>query len=948
VVLTAVTLLTLNILSQIERHFAKATSDSRQLVVLEQLNKYISELPEVTNYYLYTGNDSVRSVYDNTWKQFDGLIAELQENAKDTSQVSQLERIRESYYRWISDIGEKKMLLRTDLAEGHDVHAVIDSLSQLDARTHYLAISRDLLSEYINSVIISQPTTISLARNLTSELKTYVIVVNFLLAIFAIALGFVLTRSLTNPIQMLKEGTKGIMEGNFTPIILRRSDELGDLAIDFNKMSVMLGNNYTRLQAYSELVTMLNSQEDLSDIETKSLDLLCYHSNSAIGALYLFDDDNDAMELVAGHGLKSSTMKKVFKIGEGLPGECAKERKPIELFDISSEGGYTVDTGLVELIPRNIIASPIFLQERVLGILVLGSLSTFTELDKEIIKNSLPQLGVAIANAKNFEETQKLSREVTVKNTELNTKNNELEKAYKVKSEFLASMSHELRTPLNSIIGFSSVLLGPNGDPLTPDQKKALEKVLKNGKHLLQLINDVLDFSKLESGRMSVNIEADDIENVVSSSVMTVESLAKAKELQLVQDIAPGLPLLQTDVLKIKQILVNLLSNAVKFTEKGDVTITVRQKNDFIVFAVKDSGIGIEEKNYGKVFEEFQQIDNSNTRKYKGTGLGLPISRKLARLIGGDLTVQSVYGQGSTFILTVPSTYVDPENPPAAIPAVSISHSERPSPSIPAHSVPVGDVKKPVPLPAAISHINGVQVLCIDDDPEVIEILRSYLVPEGYSVIEANSGNDGIQKAEDLQPSVITLDIMMPHKDGWQVLRELKQNPKTKNIPVVIHSIIENRPLAISLGAVDVVTKPTDSEKLLSLIKREYNAKEQYILLVDDNEDFTLAMQKILEAEHFNAKTANSGVQALQLIAESVPAVIFCDLNMPEMDGFEFVHRLRAEEQWNHIPVVILSGKELTEDEWKVLSKQITEYVKKSDFSPESLTGVVKKILNKK
>ncbi|MDD8018017.1 MAG: response regulator [Bacteroidota bacterium] len=951
VVLTAVTLVTLNILSQIEGHFTVASTDSRQLIILEQLNKYISEMPAVTDEYLHTGKDSVRAIYDNAWKDFDGITAELQRDVRDTTVIRSLEKIRNAYYAWIADVGEKKMLLRNDYATGQDISQRLDSLAFNDAQNHHLTDAREKLHYLITDMVTTQPEGLLHAKKLSEELKTYIIVVNLLLAFFAVALGLVLTRSITRPIQLLKVGTQGIMDGNFTPLALNRKDELGELASDFNKMSAMLGNNYTRLKAYSELVTILNSQESISDIETKSLDLLCFHSNAAVGALYLLNDIENSVELVAGHGLKSKSAVNSFAIGEGLPGQCAGERKSIELSNITTSAGFVMDTGLIEIMPQHVIASPIFIQDKILGVLILGSLSRFSELDKEIIDNSLPQLGIAIANAMNYDETQKLSREVSVKNTELNTKNSELEKAYRVKSEFLASMSHELRTPLNSIIGFSSVLLGPNSDPLTQDQRKALEKVLKNGRHLLQLINDILDFSKLESGRMSINIEADDVENVVSSSVMTIESLAKAKEVSVVQTISPNLPLLQTDVLKIKQILVNLLSNAVKFTEQGEITVSVTQRNDMLVFAVKDSGIGIEQKNYEKVFEEFQQIDNSNTRKYKGTGLGLPISRRLARLLGGDLTVESEFGKGSTFILTVPSTYVEIKEdqtvhvvrkeekqvPPAQEKIIAPVLATPPLVQTPKPSVVVDEIPS-----------NKIQVLCIDDDPEVIEILKSYLVPEGFSVVEANSGDEGIAKAEKLLPAIITLDIMMPHKDGWQVLRELKQNPKTKSIPVVIHSIIENRPLALSLGAVDVITKPTDSMKLLSLIKREYHAKEQYVLLVDDDEDFTLAMQKILKAGDVDAKIANSGKEALNILSSSRPAVIFCDLNMPEMDGFELVQRLQNNEAWSSIPVVILSGKELSEDEWTMLNKYITEYVKKSDFTPETLTSVVKRILKKK
>jgi signal transduction histidine kinase len=449
-------------------------------------------------------------------------------------------------------------------------------------------------------------------------------------------------------------------------------------------------------------------------------------------------------------------------MGEGIPGQCAAEQRVLEVKNIPVLSNFAVDTGLVEVAPYCVLAVPILFQDKVLGVLVLGSMNRFDDLQKEIINNSVPQLGVAITNARNFEASQKLTREVAQKNEEMNVKNMELEKAYRVKSDFLASMSHELRTPLNSIIGFSSVLLGPSGDQLTEDQRMALEKVLRNGKHLLQLINDILDFSKLESGRMTVNVEADEVVNVVSNSLMTVEGLIKGKEITLKQSIPPNLGLLKTDVLKVKQILVNLLSNAVKFTEKGEVSVTVTQKGEMIAFAVKDSGIGIEAKNFNKVFEEFQQIDNSNTRKYKGTGLGLPISRRLAIVLGGDLKVESDFGHGSTFTLVIPQEFPEEQKGKQEKP---LERPVAPHPAAPQSTAP----RPSVPVQGS-----GTRVLCIDDDPDVIEILTKYLVPEGYSVLGANSGDEGIRIALEQRPSLITLDIMMPRKDGWQVLRELK------------------------------------------------------------------------------------------------------------------------------------------------------------------------------
>ncbi|MBI3579631.1 MAG: response regulator, partial [Ignavibacteriales bacterium] len=628
-----------------------------------------------------------------------------------------------------------------------------------------------------------------------------------------------------------------------------------------------------------------------------------------------------------------------FEIGEGIPGQCAAQQKILEIDAIPASSGFSVDTGLIELLPQYIMAVPIMFQERILGVLVLGSMKKFGDLEKEIVNNSVPQLSVAITNAMNDDATRKLSLEIAKRNEELNSKNSELEKAYRVKSDFLSSMSHELRTPLNSIIGFSSVLLGPNGDPLTADQRMALEKVLKNGKHLLQLINDILDLSKLESGRMTLSVESEDINTTISNCVLIVEPLIMQKKLTLVQDIQPNLPTLTTDIVKVRQILVNLLSNASKFTEKGEIRVKVTQQGEMVSFAVKDSGIGIEKKNFDLVFEEFKQVDSSNTRKYKGTGLGLPIARKLARMLGGDLTVDSEYGHGSTFTLKIPSTL------PAQQPQVTVTKIDQKPQSIP----PL----KPAPAVAAIKETlqmqsgkpQGIQILCIDDDPDVIEILRKYLIPEGYSVTGALSGEEGVEVAAKLKPALITLDIMMPRKDGWQVLRELKQNPDTADIPVIIHSIVENKPLAMSLGAVDVMTKPTEPKRLLSLVKRYYQSNDQFILVVDDHEDFALAFKDLLKRDGFNVRIATGGKEALKVLDESLPALILLDLVMPGMDGFQVVRELQQKEQWKRIPVVILSGKELSEEEQSQLNVHIADYFKKDSFSTAEITNTIKRIL---
>jgi signal transduction histidine kinase/CheY-like chemotaxis protein len=726
------------------------------------------------------------------------------------------------------------------------------------------------------------------------------------------------------------------MNGVFQPITLRQRDELGALAKDFNHMSEMLHNNYNRLTAYSELMTALNKHESTENVEQTSLQILCLHMGAAVGALYLLENESNVLRLVSGYALNMTEDKLEFKIGEGIPGQCAAMKQNLEVSDIVATKGFIIDTGLVRVAPANVLAVPILFQENLIGVIVLGAMQPFDKLRLEIIKNSVPQIGVAITNAMNMDSTRKLSIEIVTKNNELNTKNAELGKAYRVKSDFLSNMSHELRTPLNSIIGFTSVLLGPHGEPLTPDQAKAIEKVLKNGKHLLELINDILDFSKIEAGRTPINIDSGEISEIISNVMVTVEPMVTTKGVKLIQEVEPELPILNTDILKVKQILLNLLSNAAKFTDQGTISISAKKHGDMISISVKDDGIGIEPKNLDRVFEEFSQIDSSNARKYKGTGLGLPIAKNYARLLGGNLTVQSEFGKGSTFILILPPAFPQDK---LQKPDEELAPSKGTPTSA---SIAVPSATRPAPE-KSVAPSSSILVLCIDDDAEVIDLLRRYLIPEGYSVRGVGSGEEGIRLAQELHPAVITLDIMMPEKDGWQVLRELKNNPATKDIPVIIHSIIENRPLALSLGALEVIAKPSEPKKVLSVVERACRSMNRPIMIVDDNQDFADSLKILLETEGYRAVAMYNAESALKDIEKINPSLLFLDLFMPGMDGFAAVKRLRSLERWRDLPIVIFSGVKITDGQRKSLDNLIQDFIEKDQFSKEIILSTIKK-----
>jgi signal transduction histidine kinase/CheY-like chemotaxis protein/HAMP domain-containing protein len=940
-ILTAMTILTLFLLSQIQQNFTVATSEMRALGTVEQIRTLQNDIPTSAYRYGLMGKPEEKENYLQGWKDLRTQFTLAEQQFADSAAHSDMQTALDYSTQWKQEIGDKLITLgdeRVAKGRSESLDGQVQEFTNLDARVRHLSAARNILGSLYAHRMPGQIRYLDTATGLSGKLTQFVIVVNVLLAIFSLVLGFILTRSITSPIRMLKDGTKNIMEGNFEPIQLKQTDELGDLATDFNRMSSMLGSNYNRLNAYSELVTTLNTSASMQDVERKSLEILCKHTHAVLGALYLVARGERQLDLVSGYALRAGeAIQKRIAFGDGVPGECAANLKEIEVDGVSVSSGFVVETGLGDLVPSYILATPVVFRDEVIGVLVLGATRRFGDLEKEIVHNSVPQLGVALTNALNFEETRNLSVEIAKRNEELSSKNQEIEKAYKVKSDFLSSMSHELRTPLNSIIGFSSVLLGPSGDPLTDDQRMALEKVLKNGRHLLQLINDILDISKLESGRMTLSVETEDVTTVLSNCVLIVEPLIQSKRLTLTQEIQPNLPAMTTDIVKVRQILVNLLSNAAKFTEKGGIVIKVTQKDaEMVSFAVKDSGIGIAPKDYGRVFEEFQQVDSSNTRKYKGTGLGLPIARKLARMLGGDLTVDSDLGSGSTFTMTIP----------AKIPQQLVETQQggpppkRPEPA-PQKSVSLPLSSLPKPTPGG----EQVQILSIDDDPDVIEILRKYLVPEGYSIVGALSGDEGLEMAVKLKPAIITLDIMMPKKDGWQVLRELKQNPQTRDIPVLIHSIVDNKPLALSLGAVDVMTKPTDPKRLLSLVKKHYQSGDKFILLVDDNLDFALACKDLLKRDGLDVKIATRGEEALKVLQDSMPSLILLDLVMPGMDGFGVVRELQRKETWKSIPIIILTGKSLTVQDHQELDPYVADYLMKDTFTTAAISNAIRRIL---
>jgi signal transduction histidine kinase/DNA-binding response OmpR family regulator len=489
------------------------------------------------------------------------------------------------------------------------------------------------------------------------------------------------------------------------------------------------------------------------------------------------------------------------------------------------------------------------------------------------------------------------------------------EGANQAKSTFLANMSHELRTPLNAIIGYSELLQDEAED--MPEAQEIfvpdLQKIQSAGNHLLGLINEVLDLSKVEAGRMELFVETVDISKMLSDLQSTVTPLVEKKRNELIINCAEGIGTIVTDLTKVRQTILNLLSNAAKFTENGAITLSVysedRSDVEWMIFEVMDTGIGMSSEQMSRVFEPFSQADASTTREYGGTGLGLAISRQFCHLLGGDISVSSVVGKGTTFTVTIPVESTIAESQP---------------------------VEKDTGADGALT------VLVVDDNPVARDLLARHLERDGYRVEKVTDARQAVTAARKYRPAVITLDVLMPYMDGWSVLSALKQEPDLASIPVVMVTITDDQNLGFSLGAVEYLRKPVRQEQLLSVIAvHAHNKGPGSVLVVEDDPDTREVVRRTLEKENWQVLEAEDGKIGLAKLEETIPEVILLDLMMPEMDGFEFVAEIQRDQRWKDIPIIVVTAKTLSKDELARLQGRVEDVLHKGGRTVDSLLAEV-------
>jgi len=800
--------------------------------------------------------------------------------------------------------------------------------------------------------------------------------------------------SINESFSEVTENANSVAAGNYTEDLVPRSgkDVLGNA---LKKMTVSLRDTTAQNEKHTwltngqnQLNEKLRGDQNVEELSNNVITFLCDYTKANIGAVYLVNDNNSLL-LSGKYAFSSAEVKEKFETGEGLIGQAALEQKQISLTDVKEEH-IRIVSALMTAKPKNIIIIPFIFEGKTLGVIEIGRLISFNETENQFLDSSMESIAININSAiarkriqQLLEETQVQSEELQSQQEELKQMNEELEEqaqnlkqqqeelqmtneeleeqtqnleiknkeveaskhdieqktkqleiSSKYKSEFLANMSHELRTPLNSLLILSKDLSENKKKNLSQDQVESADIIYKSGHDLLALINEVLDLSKIEAGKMNLNIEKIPLSGFSNDLMRNFKYQAEQKSLKLLVNLNKELPeYILSDSQRLNQIMKNLLSNAIKFTERGEIKVDIKKYDaDTIQISVTDTGIGIAEEKQMAVFEAFQQADGGTSRKYGGTGLGLSISRELAKLLHGEIKLMSTVDKGSTFTLYIP-VEISQE------PLIKRGHAAKVS-----ESKPVEKRQNFLNYPSiaddreTLSETDKI-VLIIEDDLKFAAILIKQANAKGFKCITAATGEDGLVLTEKYKPHAILLDLDLPGIDGNKVLAELKADPSVRHIPVHIISVNERTIEPIKEGAVEYLTKPVNKKTLdeaFSRIENFISRKMKNLLIIEDDENSRKAMRKLIGNGDVKCFEAGTGKEALAIFKENHIDCIVLDIGLPDISGFELIHKL-GEVKDILPPVIVYTGKELTREENNELQKYAETIIIKGAKSEERL-----------
>lgn len=805
------------------------------------------------------------------------------------------------------------------------------------------------------------------ARKVESTILKQAVVFIVALAAIALTIGFLISSSILSSLSSLKETmTKIIESGDLTKVDLKGNNEITEMGELFNGLIERLKQQFWLGKGQNMLNLELSGELTYDDILKRAIDYTSRYVDACVGALYHFNAQEGLCELKSSYAfVERNHLANKFKLGEGIVGQVAIEKKSILLKNITRQDAVG-QSGTLSEPPVCIYAIPLFYEENLYGVLEVASFEDISGIKREFLESAGDVISVFLHTAFQGEQIKKLfnrsrqaneklqaqteelqaqteelqaqaeelqalnqefqqqSDELKVQNRELEAQRRQVEEANRLKSEFLSNMSHELRTPLNSVNALSRVLILQAREKLSLEEVSYLEIIERNGKHLLSLINDILDLSKIEAGRMDISLGLFSVKTLIENITESIEPLAREKNIKLEQNFSKDFPQIESDESRVFQILQNIIANGVKFTNQGAVTISGHRQGQDVCIKVKDTGIGISDADVVKIFKEFRQVDGASTRKFEGTGLGLAIAYKAAKMLGGDITVESAKGLGSTFTIILPIKYMGSEKMPESL-----------------------DTVVATTLVEELDAEKAETILIVDDDPGALEMIAGAFSCEGYQTLTTTSGKEAIKLAERYQPVVITLDVIMPEMDGWEVLSLLKKNPLTSTIPVVIVSVADDRDTGFALGAVGYVTKPVDQRTLIGEISKIYGYLPSTVMVVDDSEMDRKQTAQIITAEGMNVVVAHGGKSCLKMLETSLPDVIVLDLVMPGMDGFEVLEHIRKTPTISDLPVIIVTAKDLSFQERQTLQNNASSILLKSESTSAELVGSIKSILNR-
>jgi CheY-like chemotaxis protein/signal transduction histidine kinase/HAMP domain-containing protein len=812
-----------------------------------------------------------------------------------------------------------------------------------------------------------------------------------------------LAANLTNQVRAIAEVATAVTQGDLTRSIqVEARGEVAELKDNINTMinNLRLTTDRNNEQDWlktnlARLTGMLQGQRDLATVGRMLLSELTPLVNAQQGVLYQLEtEDQPRLKLLSAFADDGRDGHREYLwLGEGLLGQCAAEKRRMLITDLPPTA-VPIRSGLFEAIPRNVIVLPVLFEDQVKAVIELASLSTFTASHLAFLEQLTASIGIVLNSIEAtmqteglLKQSQQLATELQTQQTELQQtneqlaqkaqqlaeqnveverKNQEIEQARraleekaaelaltsKYKSEFMANMSHELRTPLNSILILGQQLgENPEGN-LTGKQVEFARTIHGAGTDLLNLISDILDLSKIESGTVSVEAEEISFATLLEMVARPFRHEAENRRLSFEVQLDPALPRsIVTDAKRLQQVLKNLLSNAFKFTEVGGVKLTVAAAADgrsfdhpilkaatmVVAFEVADTGIGIPLEKQKIIFEAFQQADASTNRRFGGTGLGLAISRELANLLGGEIQLRSAPGAGSAFTIFLPLTYAGLPLSGAA-PDAEMALAQQPS--------AVGALRlsdrplEPIHDDRDTLQPGDAVLLIVEDDPHYARVLLDLAHDRGFKVLVAMRGAEALNLARQFHPTAVSLDVFLPDMLGWTVLNHLKQDPATRHIPVQILTLDEDRQHGLARGAFAFVTKPTTTEGLEAALERikEYSGTHRRrLLVVEDDAAEQLSITTLLGHDDIDIVTASTGVEALELLRQQPFDCVVLDLRLPDMSGFEVLERLRDDETLCNLPVVVFTGKELSPEDDAQLHTLARSVVVKGVESPERL-----------